>query len=385
MVTLGLFLLLLQAPSPEAIEHAQAGAAAEAAGRYDEAIAEFRREIDLAPTLASGYASLGGVYFRKGDYNSAIPVLERALQLSPDLTATHQILGVALLVEGNAAAALPHLEKAPVPELLGLAYYETHQPGPALTSFQMALQKKPDDPDLLYYFGHAAASAAQQAFDRYAKVAKDPLPAEMKVTISDLEPIEKALIDKPDDPERLGRFARATASASKQAFDQLIEAHADSGRAHQVAAERFTADGKIQEAEKEYAESIRLQPGASGVHLAFGRLLVMAGDFPHAIAEFHAESNLRPLGAEPYYQAGSTLMQLGRPKEALPLLTRADQLAPGNQATLLAISRAAAATGDAQLAERALRQSLHAANSGDQTAEAREAIDALNRAKDKTK
>ena len=383
IVTLGVFFILLQAPTPEAIEHAQAGAAAEQAGRYDKAIAEFRKETEIAPALASGYASLGGVYFRKGDYNAAIPVLQHALQLSPDLTATHQILGVALLIEGNAAGALPHLQKAPEPELLGLAYSETHQLGPALTSFQAALAKKPEDPDLLYYFGHAAAAAAQQAFDRYPEITDAPLPAELKVELADLEPIEKALIEKPDDPARLGRFARATAFASRQAFEQLAAKHPDSARAHLLAAERFTADGKIPDAEKEYQESIRLEPGAAGVHLAFGKLLVMAGDYAHAIGEFHTEAELRPLGADAFLQAGSTLMQLGRPKEALPFLVRADQLAPGNQATLLALSRAAAAAGDAHLAERAMHDSLHAPITGDTGVEARQAIDSLNHANSK--
>src|ERR1019366_112434 len=150
IVTLGAFFFLLQSLSPEAIQHAQAGTAAEQQGQFDVAIDEFRKVIGLEPQLASGYANLGSVYFRKGDYSSAIPTLERALSLNPEMNATHQILGVALLIQGNAAGALPHLEKAPVPELLGLAYLETGQIGNAMTALGAALKRQPDDPDGVY-------------------------------------------------------------------------------------------------------------------------------------------------------------------------------------------------------------------------------------------
>src|ERR1022692_1836753 len=142
--------LFLQSPTPEAIEHAQAGAAAAKQGRLDVAIQEFRKVTELQPDSAVGHAHLGDAYFQNGEYGAAIPELERALRLNPNLMGTHQTLGVALLVQGNPGEALPHLEKNRTPELLGLAYLETGRLGSAIMALQAALNNQPNDPDLLY-------------------------------------------------------------------------------------------------------------------------------------------------------------------------------------------------------------------------------------------
>jgi tetratricopeptide (TPR) repeat protein len=350
--TLGIVFFLVQSLSPEAIEHAQAGSAAERDGRLDTAITEFRKVTELQPDMASGYANLGSVYFRKGDYAAAVPVLQHALQLSPNLNATHQILGVALLIQGDATGAVAHLEKSPIPELLGVAYLESGKLGNALTALDVARQHQPDDTDVLYYYGRATAMAAQQARERLAKAD----PAYTPATQGDPEPLEKArtaLLEKPNDPQRLDSFASAAALASKKAFDRIIEIDAASARAHQVAAERFVGQNKIPEAEKEYAESLRLQPFTAGVHLAFGKVLAQAGESVRAMAEFRAECKIRPASAEAFYYSGSLLMQQGQPREALKELARADQLDTGKPAILRAIGEAATAAGDKDLAAQA--------------------------------
>src|ERR1017187_6368724 len=93
--------LLLQSLTPEVIEHAQAGAAAQQQGRLDVAIQEFRRVTELQPNSAAGHANLGDAYFQNGEYGAAILELELALRLNPNLMGAHQTLGVALLVQGN--------------------------------------------------------------------------------------------------------------------------------------------------------------------------------------------------------------------------------------------------------------------------------------------
>jgi tetratricopeptide (TPR) repeat protein len=390
IVALGAFFLLLQSVSPEAIEHAQAGAAAEQQGRLDVAMDEFRKVIEIQPDLASGYANLGDVYFRKGDYALAIPTLEHALQLNPEMNATQQILGVALLVLGNAAGALPHLEKAPVPELLGLAYLETGQLGNAMTSLGMALARQPDDPDILYYFGHATALGSKYAFERLAKL--DPAAAKQATPatdagngpIPDLTPLERALLEKPDDPQRLAEFGKTAALASSRALDRIVEGHAGSARAHQVAAERYLDRAQTADAEKEYIQTLRLQPYASGVHLAFGKVLASTGDLPRALAEFRAECGIRPASAEAFYSAGLALLQMGQAKEALATLAHADELGSNIPGILLALGKAAAAAGDAPQAEKVFNKIIDTDKTGDFASQARDALAAMKQQRGKT-
>ena len=310
---------LLQSLTPEVIEHAQAGAEAQHQGRFDVAIQEFRKVTALQPDSAAGYANLGNAYFQNRDYDAAIPELEHALRLSPNLTGTHQALGVILLVQGNAADALPHLEKTRDPALLGLAYLETGRLGSAIMALQAALERQPNDPDLLYYFGRATALAAKRTFSQLAAMKPDltqkPDLPQKNVPAQDVVTLQTALAKRPDDPGLLRDFNRAATLASNQAFDKIIKASAGSARAHQVAAERYVEMGRLPPAEQEYTESVRLNPYTSGVHLALGNILAAEGKWPGAVAQFQVESILRPRSAEALYRLGSALLQQGQAKD----------------------------------------------------------------------
>ena len=328
--TLFTLLLLAQAPTAEVIEHTQAGVEAQKQGHLDQAIAEFRKVVELQPTGASGFASLGGAYFQQGNYALAIPALEKALQLSPELLGAHQMLGVALLVRGDAARALPHLEKTHMPDSLGLAYLETGKLGNAIAALQAALNQRPNDPDLLYYFG------------------------------------------------------RATELASKRAFDQIVEVNAGSARAHEVAADRYFEQGKVREAGKEYFETLRLAPYTAGAHLALGQTLAAAGNLPAAITEFQSETLLRPENAEAFYRLGSALLQQNQNTEALTALTRADTLGPDTPAILLALGQAAQLTGDSARAEKSWTKLLAVQKQGDIAAQAHFHLEDLYRKSGRT-
>jgi tetratricopeptide (TPR) repeat protein len=384
MLLLGVILLFAQSLSPEAIEHAQAGAAAERQGHFDVAIAEFQKEVDLQPELATGYANLGDAYFRSGKYEAAIPQLEHALRLNDNLRATHQILGVALLLQGDAAKALPHLEKAPIPQLLGVAYLQIGQASNAVYALQTALGGAANDPDVLYYYGHAAALASAQALQQAQKVGKgqtsaqesapEPTAQTEQGQIPDLNVSLAALAKKPGDPDLLLEFGKEAALASTLAFDRLMTTNPASARAHQLTAERYTDQGKIPEAEKEYVESLRLAPATAGVHLALGKLLELWGDWPHAMEQFRAESALRPANADAFYYSGSALLDQGRAREALADLARADQLAPDTAQILMALGRAASQAGDFPRAEKAFTRVSEIDPSGKLSAEAHAAL-----------
>ena len=65
-----------QTPSSEAIQHLQAGVAADKQHQLDAAITEFRKAADLDPSLADAFASLGQAYLEKHEYGNAIPPLK---------------------------------------------------------------------------------------------------------------------------------------------------------------------------------------------------------------------------------------------------------------------------------------------------------------------
>lgn len=143
---------------PEAAKLLQSAADAESHGDLEQAIADFRKAVELTPSSAIALLKLGDAFMRKQDYGQAIPPLKRAAELSPDSLPVHRSLGYALLAQGYAVEAIPHLEIAHESGALGIAQLQADQPEEAVISLKNALAQNPDDPDLIYYLAKAAAA-----------------------------------------------------------------------------------------------------------------------------------------------------------------------------------------------------------------------------------
>jgi tetratricopeptide (TPR) repeat protein len=322
--------LAFQTLSPDAIDHAKAGLAAQKEGKIDTAIAEFRKVTELAPSLPAAFVNLGAAYFQKRDYGNSIAPLKRSLELNPNLPGAEQMLGYALLAEGYAAEAVPHLEKTNTQDALGIAQVQLGRFNEAIPNLNAALARHPNDPDLLYYLGRAAGLL------------------------------------------------------SKEANDTLQARFPDSARAHQALGENYAVLRQIPEAEKEYREALAAQLEARGVHLALGELYANAADWPKAEMEFRAETKLQPGDAESSYWLGSTLLEEGKIKEARAELERADQLRPEMPQTLFALGRAAMLDNDMAAAEASWRRQLSIGGPRDLAAKAHFALAGLYRKQGKT-
>jgi tetratricopeptide (TPR) repeat protein len=288
----------LQTLSPEAVQHMQAGIAADKQHQFDIAIAEFQKVTDLEPTFADGFISLGQAYMEKHDFGSATVSLKQALQLNPESTPAHQLLGYALLVQGYAAQAIPHLERAKDKSAAGIAQIQTGQLAEAVTNLQAASTEHPNDPDILYYLG------------------------------------------------------RASGLLSKQSIDTLLAAYPDSARAHQAMGENYFVLRNMPDAEREYREALRLRPDVPEVHLELGEVYAGAFQWPKAEEEFRAQAKLQPGNAEAAYRLGVALLAQGKVHEARTELVRADKLMPDMPETLYSLGKASSLEGDTAAAEK---------------------------------
>jgi tetratricopeptide (TPR) repeat protein len=277
----------------------QSGVDAENRHDLDQAIAAFRKATDLDPSSAVAFLRLGDAYMKKRDYTAAIAPLKRAAELSPDALAVHQLLGYALLAAGYASEAIPHLKMIQDYGALGIAQLQADQPAEAVTNLQAALEKRPDDPDLLFY------------------------------------------------------LSRAATALSEEASDKLLSAFANDARGHQVRGQNDYALKMFPEAEKEYEQAIALRPDLPGLHLELGSVYASEPQWEKAEAQFREEVKLQPGNAEAAYRLGDALLQGGQMKEAMKELERSDSLRPDMSETLYALGRAAAAS-DPSTAEHAL-------------------------------
>jgi tetratricopeptide (TPR) repeat protein len=321
-----LFLFLAaQSPSPEALQHMQAGAEAEKNRHFEAAIAEFRKATELEPAAPAGFVSLGQAYLENHDYGGAIPPLKQALKLDPDLLPAHRLLGYALLAQGHSAEAVPHLEKAQDPAALGIAQLESGQLQPAVTNLQAALANHPNDPDLLYYFG------------------------------------------------------RASGLLSKQSIDTLLATYPDSARAHQAMAENYYVLRQMPQAEKEFQQAIESRPDMPKLHLELGLVYAGTSQWPKAEEAFRTETKLQPGNAEAAYRLGHALLQQGRIPEARAELVRADKLQPEMPETLYSLGKAASLSGDNTSAEKAWLKVVEIEKESDLAAQAHFALAGLYR------
>jgi tetratricopeptide (TPR) repeat protein len=288
-----------QAASPEAAEHIQAGIAAEKSRDFETAIIEYKKATELDPKFADGFVSLGQAYMEKGDYGSAIAPLKHALELNTDSAPAHQLLGYALLAQGYASEAIPHLKHSTDTTALGIAEIQAGQLPEAVRDLQTALTAHPNDADILYYLG------------------------------------------------------RASGLLAKQSIDTLMAAYPDSARAHQAMAENYFVLRRMQDAEKEYKDALRLRPGLPEVHLALGEVYASSAQWPKAEEQFRLQVKLQPGNAEAAYRLGEALLEQGKAHDARPELARADRLMPEMPETLYAMGKAASLDGDPDAAVKA--------------------------------
>jgi len=322
--------LTAQTISPEAMQHWNAARDAESRKQFDAAVVEYHKVTELEPKAALGFVSLGQVYMERGDFGGAIQPLKHALELDASVAPAHQLLGYALLAQGYAAEAIPHLETAHETGALGIAQLETGRFVEAITNLQAALQKRPNDPDLLYYLG------------------------------------------------------RAGGLLSKQSIDMLLAAYPDSARAHQSMAENLLVLRRTDEAQKEYEEALKLRPDTPHLHLELGQVFALASRWTEAEEQFRAESVLQPGNAEAAYRLGDALLRQGKAREAQSALELSNKLQPQMPETLYSLGKAESLDGDTTAAEKSWLQLLSIEKEGELAAQTHFALAALYRKQGKT-
>lgn len=319
-----------QTLSAEAAEHWKAARQAETNKQFDLAVSEYRKVTELDPRFAAGFVSLGQACMEQHDFASALAPLKQALSLDSSLMPAHQLLGYALLAQGYAAEAIPHLERVHEQGALGIAQLENGQFAEAIANLHAALQKRPNDPDLLYYLG------------------------------------------------------RASGLLSKQSIDTLLAAYPDSPRAQQSMAENYFVLRQMPEAEKLYGQALQSRPDIPNLHLELGQVFAMTSRWPQAEEQFRAECKLQPGNAEAAYRLGDALLHEGKTKEARSELERANKLQPQMPETLYALGKAASLDADTAVAEKSWLELLSIEKEGDLAAQTHFALAALYRKQGKT-
>ncbi len=120
-------------------------------GQLDEAIACYRKAIELDPKYAAAHSNLGAALKEKGQLDEAIACYRKAIELEPKFAAAHSNLGVALKAKDQWEEAIACYRKAIELEPtfatahnnLGEALAVKHQWGEAIACYRKAIELDP--------------------------------------------------------------------------------------------------------------------------------------------------------------------------------------------------------------------------------------------------
>ncbi len=107
-----LFVLAIAGCKSEAERACQQGEEAFAKGQWDEAVAHYRKALEIRPDYAEAHVKLGNVLTSGGQVDEAIAHYQKALQINPDYAEAHNYLGLALAGRGRVDEAIAHYRMA---------------------------------------------------------------------------------------------------------------------------------------------------------------------------------------------------------------------------------------------------------------------------------
>ncbi|MEZ5416016.1 MAG: tetratricopeptide repeat protein [Vicinamibacterales bacterium] len=244
---------LLASDRSRAITETNLGTALYEQGRYDEAIARFRRALDAEPAYVPAFNNLGVALRAAGRTDDAIRTYREGLAIRDDYPDLHYNLANALIAIDRPDEAAEHLRRATAgtPDSAG-----------AHNNLGMALAAK----------GQLAEAAAEFQ----VAVALDPQSAGAHRNLGN------ALAAVGRDTEALEHLTRATTLAPADA-----ETHYDLGV---FLLER----DRNAEAVSAFTAALAARPGYAAAHNNLGIALGSLGDFARAIAQFEEALRLQP-------------------------------------------------------------------------------------------
>jgi tetratricopeptide (TPR) repeat protein len=257
------------------------------AGRYDEAIATFRRALELRPTDADGWNDLGNVLALVGRAEEALAHFERALELKPDFAEAYSNYGHALQSVGRS--------------------------DDALRQYRRALELKPNHPGALNNLGAELAQRGEAAEAR--------------------EVLERAVRVRPGDAashdnlasvlRQLGRWDEALAS-----HREAIRLQPDFAAAHANLGRTLVQAGRPGEALPHFERALQLKPALASASGHYAAALAAVGRVDEALSQLERAVAMSPSSAEAQLNLGVALAQAGRTEEAVERFAAALRLAP---------------------------------------------------------
>jgi predicted Zn-dependent protease len=253
------------------------------------AIAEYRAMIATDPRNSSAWTGLGILLYGAGQATEASTALTTALQIDPQAPRAELFLAFSQADMQQCGKALPILGRYFATEPVGKLQRLT-----GLTILQ--------------------CSSSSEKTDTALRTA-----AQMKRSY-------------PGDPDVLYESAELYTRMWDETANELISAHPESYRVHQLAAEVNEAQGNMDQAIRQYRAALGQNAKLPQMHYRIGQLLLRKGDADadeKAMDEFRAELAINPQSATSALAMAEIERHQGKLTEAMTQYNEALKLEPG--------------------------------------------------------
>jgi tetratricopeptide (TPR) repeat protein len=158
--------------------------------------------------------------------------------------------------------------------------------------------------------------------------------------------LDRAAALSPTDVDILYHRGRAHMLVSKESYEKMYQANPTSWRVHQVLAQSFVEQDRLDEAVKECQEAIAAMPREPGLHEELADVYWKQNQLPKAEAEFQNELQVDNESLSSMYKLGVVSIERSKPEVAEKLLTEVVKRSPKYPDANYQLGRAEAQMGN---------------------------------------
>lgn len=291
-------------------------------GHLDNALESYRRALDIDPGMTDAHNNLGNVLRELGRLDEAVRSFRHVIEIRPNFAAAHGNLGNALLELGQLNTAVESYRQAldidpdltEVHNNLGNALRELGRISDAVASYCRALDIEPNMPEAHNNLGNALRDSGDldEAVASYRRAIKlKPSYAEAYGNVGDV------LL-------QLGRTDEAVAS-----YQRALEIKPRYAAARSNLGNALHLLGRLDDAVISYRCALEINPELIEAHFNLGNALRDRGDLNEAVESYCWAIKLNPSYAKAHNKLAAVLLDLGQHEEAVASYRRALEIEPG--------------------------------------------------------
>ena len=243
--------------------------------------------VKKAPNRARAYSNLGYALSQKERFDEALPNLHKALELDPDLAMAHYNLGFVLDQQGKTEEAVSHYHQAIQlsPEFarsynnLGLALLKLDKTNEAVDNYHKAIQLNPNF--AAAYNNLGLALAIQKETDAAIKSYRKALELDPELEYAHLN-LATVLTNQGRTDEAIRHLKKAL-----QINPDYAEAHSDLGS-------HLLSQGRTEEALEHFNTALKTKPEIAEARNNIGIIMIHKGKISEAIFHFQEAVRLYP-------------------------------------------------------------------------------------------